>query len=109
MKILNGYRLMWILLMFDLPVTTVNKRKEATKFRVFLLDLGFEMAQLSVYMRYCSGKEEASGYIKKIRERMPTGGKVDIVCFTDKQYEQIVSFDSGSRKERKNPSQYALF
>ena len=106
---LNGYRLMWILLMFDLPVKSAEERKAATKFRVYLLDQGFEMAQLSVYMRYCSGKPEATAHIKRIKQRIPGGGKVDILCFTDKQYEQIISFDLGSRKERKNPSQYLLF
>ena len=95
--------------MFDLPVKTPKERKAATNFRVFLLDLGFQMAQLSVYMRFCSGKAEAETYIRRIKGQMPTGGKVDIVCFTDKQYEQIVSFDSGARKERKNPPQYVLF
>jgi len=32
---------MWVLLMFDLPVVTKDQRKEATKFRLYLLDLGF--------------------------------------------------------------------
>ena len=36
-------------------------------------------------------------------------GKVDILRFTDKQYEQIISFNAGGRKARKNPSQYVLF
>lgn len=106
---LNGYRLMWLLLMFDLPVKTREERKTATRFRLFLLDQGFEMAQLSVYMRYCGGKNEADTYIRRIKERIPLGGKVDILNFTDKQYEQIVSFDTGSRKSRKNPAQYVLF
>ena len=106
---LNGYRLMWILLMFDLPVKTKAERKEAAQFRLFLLDQGFEMAQLSVYMRFCSGKSEVKKYLQRIKQRMPTGGKVDILTFTDKQYEQIVSFNGGGRQARKNPSQYVLF
>jgi len=67
------------------------------------------MAQLSVYLRFCSGRNEADTYIRKIKRELPSGGKVDILCFTDKQYEQIISFNSGARKERKNPSQYVLF
>ena len=108
-RTLSGYRLMWILLMFDLPVKTKRARKDATKFRSFLLDMGFEMAQLSVYMRYCSGRGEAGSYINRIKDKIPHGGKVDILFFTDKQYEQIISFNMGSRIARKNPSQYALF
>ena len=95
--------------MFDLPTVAAEERKEAAKFRLYLLDQGFEMAQLSVYLRYCSSKNEASAYIDKIRQRIPSGGQIDIICFTDKQYEQIISFNAGSRKERRNPSQYVLF
>ncbi len=46
---------MWLMVMFDLPVTEKEQRKEATYFRNRLLDLGFEMIQFSVYMRFCSG------------------------------------------------------
>ena len=55
MALLSGYRLMWIMVMFDLPVVDPHDRKAATGFRNALLDMGFEMAQFSVYMRFCSG------------------------------------------------------
>ena len=38
---LTGYRLMWTMVIFDLPVGTKGERKAATKFRNFLLDQGF--------------------------------------------------------------------
>ena len=56
---LSGYRLLWLQVLFDLPVTTQKTRKAATRFRHFLLDQGFEMAQYSVYQRFCYGKEMA--------------------------------------------------
>jgi len=107
---LSGYRLMWMMVLFDLPVGTKKERKAATGFRKFLLDLGFEMSQYSVYMRFCAGKEQAEGYTRKVDGAVPATGKVHIVCITDKQYENIVTFD-GRRREaaRKNPEQYALF
>ena len=37
---LSGYRLMWMMVMFDLPVTDKAARKEYTRFRNFLLDNG---------------------------------------------------------------------
>lgn len=55
---LSGYRLMWIFVMFDLPVTTREQARAATKFREFLLDEGFEKSQFSVYARFCNGKEQ---------------------------------------------------
>ena len=30
---LNAYRVMWLFVFFDLPVTTKKQRKEATRFR----------------------------------------------------------------------------
>ena len=41
--LLNRYELMWMLVLFDLPVIEKNERKEASQFRKFLLDNGFSM------------------------------------------------------------------
>lgn len=62
---------MWLQVLFDQPVTTKIKRKEASQFRYFLLDLGFEMAQYSVYQRICSGKEMVESYIRQIEKNLP--------------------------------------
>ncbi len=110
MTILTGYRLMWMMVMFDLPVTTAAQRKAATAFRGKLLDDGFEMAQFSVYTRLCSGKEQADTHVRRVEREIPEGGKVDILFFTDKQFERMISFTSGRRRgRRKNPDQLALF
>jgi CRISPR-associated protein Cas2 len=107
---LSGYRLMWIFVMFDLPVTTKAQSRAATKFREFLLDEGFEKSQFSVYARFCNGKEQFETYMRRIEANLPDGGDIHILTFTDKQYENIVRF-SGQRRRRpkKNPDQLALF
>jgi len=96
--------------MFDLPVGSKKERKAATDFRNFLLDQGFEMSQFSVYLRFCSGKEQTEVFARRIKLNLPMEGKVHILCFTDKQYENLICF-RGRKKEdpRKNPDQYALF
>lgn len=43
---------MWLLVMFDLPVTTAAERRRARRFHNNLLDEGFTMKQFSVYLRY---------------------------------------------------------
>lgn len=101
---------MWMMVLFDLPVGTKKERKAATKFRTFLLDQGFQMSQFSVYMRFCAGKEQTETYTKRVEKRVPHTGKVHIVYFTDKQYENIVCFDGRKREPRRqNPDQFALF
>ncbi len=108
--ILSGYRLMWMTVMFDLPVATKAERYAATQFRNFLLDQGFERAQLSVYMRCCSGKQHTETLTRRIAGATPERGKVDILYLTDKQYEAIVSFRGTKRqKSRTNPDQFSLF
>ncbi|MEX0957297.1 MAG: CRISPR-associated endonuclease Cas2 [Rhizobiaceae bacterium] len=107
---LSGYQLMWMLVTFDLPVDTKKQRKAATKFRHFLLDIGFEMSQLSNYLRFCNGKEQFDSYIRKIEGHLPEAGNVYVFQFTDRQYENIVRFSDQRRRSRqKNPEQLALF
>lgn len=109
MKNLSGYRFMWIQVLFDLPVKTKEERKAATKFRESLLDLGFDMAQLSVYMRF-SDREKVDSYVEQIRMCLPKNGKVHILVFTDKQYENIITFNGCiENKKLKNPEQFMLF
>ena len=107
---LCGYRMMWLYVMFDLPVGTRSERKAATKFRNFLLDQGFEMAQFSVYLRFAESKEAAETHIEHIRAALPKKGKVHIVTITDKQYANARIF-TGRKGERTrgNPNQLALF
>lgn len=96
--------------MFDLPVLTKAERKAAAKFRLFLLDQGFEMSQFSVYMRFCTGKEQVDAVTKRIGKNVPSTGRVHILCFTDRQFENMVCFDGRVRAPpRRNPEQYVLF
>ena len=107
---LTGYRLMWVIVMFDLPVVERGERKAATAFRNALLDLGFEMAQFSVYMRFCASQGQIDTYCRKVEEALPEGGRVNILTFTDKQYERIVSYIGKARQPtNKSPDQYELF
>src|SRR5690606_32421495 len=107
---MSGYRLMWIFVMFDLPVGTKKQMREATKFREFLLDEGFEMSQFSVYARFCNGLDTYEARLKRIESNLPEKCDVHVLSFTDRQYEGIVRFSSQRRKRhRENPDQLALF
>lgn len=107
---LSGYRLMWMIVMFDLPVVEKAERKAATDFRKALLDQGFEMTQFSVYMRFCTSQAQVDTYGKKVEIALPAGGKVNILTFTDKQYERIVSFVGKTKQPaNKTPDQFDLF
>ncbi len=98
------------MVLFDLPTMTHEERKAASGFRNYLLDEGFQMAQFSVYLRCTPSKEAASAYLRRIESVLPTDGKVDILQFTDKQYENIICFRGKNRESNpKNPTQLLLF
>ena len=107
--LLNRYELMWMLVLFDLPVMTKQERKDATKFRNFLLDEGFDMVQFSIYTKLFSGKDACEKYYGLIQRNLPPNGKVDIVTITDRQYANIISYNSCKKTEKKQPEQLILF
>lgn len=94
---LSPYRIMWLFVMFDLPVVTKKERRQATDFRNSLLDLGFEMSQFSVYLKYCASGEKAESIGSRIQHKLPPGGKVDILTITDKQFANMKRFYAKNR------------
>jgi len=106
---LSGYEILWMLVMFDLPVVEKSDRKAATRFRNFLLDQGIAMAQFSVYYRMVSGKDSSETMEKRIRDNLPKYGSVQIVAITDKQYENIKVFNGKQRENTEKRQQLLLF
>ncbi len=101
---------MWMMVMFDLPVVEKVERMAATEFRNSLLDMGFEMSQFSVYMRFCTSPAQVETYCGQVEDALPKGGKVNILQFTDKQYERILSFRGATKQPtNKTPDQFDLF
>ena len=89
---INSYRIVWLYVMFDLPVETKAQRKRATRFRKDLLDDGFGMLQFSVYIRHCASYEAANVHIERVKLIIPDEGSVSILKVTDKQFEQTINF-----------------
>lgn len=107
---LSGYRIVWLIVLFDLPVGTKPQRSAATRFRHDLLDEGFEMSQYSVYLRHCASKEQADSLARRIELVVPKEGKVHMIQITDKQYENIWTFRGRKREPGpRNPDQLVLF
>ena len=86
MSCISKYRVMWILVFFDLPTETKTDRKRATGFRKALIDDGFTMFQFSIYIRHCASAANAEVHLKRIKSFLPLFGKVGILCITDKQF-----------------------
>lgn len=87
---INGYKLMWLYVMFDLPVETKIQRKRAAQFRKNLLKDGFGMHQFSVYIRHCASYGSAEVHIERVKRIIPDEGSVSILKVTDKQFESTI-------------------
>lgn len=107
---ISGYRCMWVLTMFDLPVDTKQARKRYAQFRKALLADGFTMLQFSVYARHCPSKENAHVHIQRVQKSVPPDGEVRILTITDKQFERMSVFWGKVRKRPEAaPKQMDLF
>ena len=106
----NRYRHMWVLTMFDLPVTTKPARKRYTAFRKFLLKSGFRKLQYSVYLRYAPSRENAEVHIRRVEQNVPPDGEVRILAVTEKQLRSMRIFRGKTRvSSERPPEQLELF
>ena len=106
----NEYRILWILVLFDLPTETKKDRKLAAKFRKEIMADGFAMFQFSIYLRHCSSRENTDVHIKRVKKLLPPKGHVGILTVTDKQFGMMELFYGKEQKELPGtPQQLELF
>lgn len=101
----SEYRIMWILVFFDLPTETKKDRKIYATFRKKLIQDGFTMFQFSIYLRHCASRENAEVHIKRVKNILPPAGQIGILCITDKQFANIELFVGEKEKEVQTPYQ----
>ena len=107
---LNAYRIMWTLVMYDLPTETKKQRKVASKFRKDLMKDGFSMFQFSLYVRHSASSENAEVHKRRVKASLPELGKIGILQITDKQFAQMEIYYGKKPHELPNiPQQLVLF
>lgn len=89
---INEYRVMWIMVFFDLPTETKRDIKAYTQFRKSLQKDGFTMFQFSIYIRHCASLDNANVHMKRVRSFLPEFGYVGMLCVTDKQFGSMELF-----------------
>ena len=100
---LSGYRFMWVVAMFDLPVDTMAARREYARFRKSLLKDGFTRMQYSVYVRHSASEENAAVHIARVERAVPPDGEVRVLTITDKQFERMRTYWGKMRKAAPSP------
>lgn len=107
---LNEYRILWILVFFDLPTETKKDRQTASKFRKHIMQDGFAMFQFSIYLRHCSSRENADVHTKRVKRLLPEKGHIGILTVTDKQFGMMELFYGKAEKSLPNtPQQLEMF
>lgn len=88
----SQYRIMWVLVFFDLPTDTKKERRAAAQFRKQLMGDGFTMFQFSIYVRHCASRENADVHLRRVKAILPEYGHVAVITITDKQFGEIEIF-----------------
>ena len=108
--VFGGFRSVWLVLMFDLPVDTRKARKAYTQFRKNLIQDGFTMMQFSVMTRHCPTEENAEVHRKRVCTFLPPDGEVRILTFTDKQFGRMQVYHGRVRAAtEESPKQLTIF
>jgi len=106
----NAYRIMWILVFFDLPTDSKKERKAAARFRKDIMADGFTMFQFSIYMRHCSSRENMEVHQKRVTNLLPEKGHVGMLSITDAQFGRMKIWYNATEEEAHDlPQQLELF
>lgn len=95
---------MRLMIMFDLPVDTAEERREYRQFRKKLINEDFLMIQYSVYERVCVTKKTAAFLEKRVKDFLPSGGVVQTLMVTEKQYNDMHFLVGSPVKDVRNSS-----
>jgi CRISPR-associated protein Cas2 len=79
-------RKMWLIVFFDLPVTSAEARRRATRFRQNLESDGYLRLQLSVYARPCNGPDDVQCHQRRLEQMLPERGNVRSLALSDLQF-----------------------
>ncbi len=102
---------MWLIAVYDCPVTTSEQRAAYTRFRKCLLQLDFVQHQFSVYAKHCPTMAIAQSLIQQLEPAVPEGAHVAFFLMTDKQYGMTREFfgRTSTKKRPSAPRQIELF
>lgn len=99
-----NYKMGWLVVMFDLPVTTKEARHAYTKFHDFLLEDGYIMIQFSVYARACVTYARQETHLRRLKQYTPPDGSIRAFILTNAQWEKMMIF-YGSPSKQINPEE----
>ena len=110
---MSSFKVMWLMLMFDLPTQTKKQKKRYTWFRQELRKEGYMMLQYSVYGKIFSSVESANLGKKRIKDfvyKNVKSGNIRLLLFTDRQFASMeIVIGKKAEEEKNEPVQLLLF
>ena len=107
--VVPGYRLMWLMVTFDLPVETKENKRDYRRFVDFLEDNGFARIQYSIYVRPTTTLDHTEVQSQRIADHLPPAGQVRVFRMTDKQWARTDCYHNGSPGSAETPPEQLLF
>ena len=83
---MSGFRFMRIFVFFDLPMDSLEQKREYRKFRKALIKNGFIMMQESVYCKLMTTPSVENSVKNMIQMNKPSKGVVQTLVVTEKQF-----------------------
>lgn len=83
---MSGFRFMRIFVFFDLPMDSLEEKREYRKFRKALIKDGFIMMQESVYCKLMTTPSVENSVKNMIQMNKPSKGVVQTLVVTEKQF-----------------------
>ena len=108
---INGWRVMWVIAVYDCPMTSQKARHDYAVFRKSLLRANFVQLQNSLYIRHFPSLATAEACISRLHCNIPDRAQLAFFLITDKQYAMTQEYfgDRSVRKKPENPGQIELF
>jgi CRISPR-associated protein Cas2 len=100
---LNGWRVMWVICVYDCPMTDSEARDDYSTFRRHLLQENFVQLQNSLDVHHFPTLGVSEATIMRLRKSIPSGAHVAFFLVTDKQYGMTHEF-FGAKQTRKKPN-----
>ncbi|WP_457608230.1 CRISPR-associated endonuclease Cas2 [Nitratifractor sp.] len=89
---MSAFRIMWVVVMFDLPTQTKKDRKRYRWFSRHLDAQGYIRLQYSIYAKVFNSLKSANHGKKRLKEFLQTNvkkGNVRMLLFTDAQFARM--------------------
>lgn len=92
------FRIMRLIIMFDLPTKTSADKRNYRKFRKFLIKSGYCMVQYSIYSKIVINRSVLNHQKIKLKQNAPPNGYVETLVVTENQYANMETIIGGKAR-----------